>query len=290
MRWISLCVIWLLMLAPTAVKAQEAKPAYEVEFLRDVEYGTGGDEKLMMNVAVPKECPAPRPCVVLIHGGGWMGGKRQDFDGLAREVAAHGYTTATVSYRLAPKHPFPAQVEDVRCSVRYLRAHAEKYGIDPKRIGAAGASAGGHLAMMLGVLDDDDPLQGTGGWADQSSRVQCVVSYFGPTQLIGTFPEASTEILRKFIGGTPAEKEAEYKAASPITYVTRDDPPMLLFQGTKDVLVPHDQATQFADALSEAGVPGRIEILVGANHGWGGAELQRTMAAMRAYFDEHLKK
>ena len=196
-----------------------------------------------------------------------------------------------MGYRLVPKALYPAQIEDVKCAVRYVRAHAEKLGVDPKRLGATGFSAGGHLSMMLGVMGKDDGLEGEGGWADQSSQVNAVVGWFGPTDFINVeFPEASRGIVSKWIGGTREEKKEAYKAASPVTYVSKGDAPTLLIQGTKDVLVPHDQAYRMADALTAAGVPGRVDLILGAGHGWGGAELLRTADAMYAFFDAHLKK
>jgi acetyl esterase/lipase len=227
--------------------------------------------------------------LVYIHGGGWAGGKKADLDKAIRGAAARGYLTVSVGYRLAPKHLFPAQVEDVKCAVRWLRAHADELGIDPERIGAVGFSAGAHLAMMLGFMDKDDGLEGEGGWPDQSSKVQVVVAYFGPTNLDDEYPEVSKNIVKQFIGGTREDKRDVYRRASPATYINSGDSPVLIFQGTSDVLVPHNQAIQIVDALAKAGVPGRIEIMLGANHGWGGQELDRTLEATAEFFDERLK-
>jgi acetyl esterase/lipase len=227
--------------------------------------------------------------VVFILGGGWAGGKKDDLKDAVREAATKGYVAVTVGYRLAPQNLFPAQVEDVKCAVRWLRAHADELQLDSKRIGAIGFSAGAHLAMLVGVMDKNDGLEGNGGWQDQSSKVQAVVAYFGPADLMGEYPPVSQEIVRKFIGGTKAEKAAEYRRASPITYVSSGDAPMLLFQGTNDVLVPYDQAYLMARALTEAKVPGRVELLLGANHGWGGQDLDHTRNETYAFFGKWLK-
>src|SRR5258708_4320036 len=160
----------------------------DVEFRPDVEYGTGGGEKLTLHVALPKTSEGARPGLVFIHGGGWAGGKKDDLKDAIRDAALKGYATVSVGYRLAPKDPFPAQVEDVKCAVRWMRSHADELKLDPKRIGAIGFSAGAHLSMMLGVMDPADGLEGDGGWPDQSSKVQAVVSYFGPTDLLGEYP------------------------------------------------------------------------------------------------------
>jgi acetyl esterase/lipase len=240
-------------------------------------------------LARPEKVEGRLPCVVIIHGGAWRAGNRSGHDQQTWDFAKRGYVSATVSYRFCPKHPFPAQVEDVKCAVRFLREHADKFGLDPERIGAIGFSAGAHLSMMLGVMGKGDGLEGDGGWANQPSQVQAVVSYFGPTDLLADdIPDISKGLLKDFIGGTTQEKPEEHKRGSPITYVSSGDAPMLLFQGTKDPLVPHSQAYKMIDALTAAGVPARAEILVGAGHGWGGKDLERTSSETFAFFDERL--
>lgn len=269
-------------------------PAYadepEIELRPDVEYGTGGDQKLTLHAALPKDEQSTRPGLVFIHGGGWAGGNKNDLKGPIRKAAMKGYVAVSVGYRFAPKNPFPAQVEDVKCAVRWMRAHADELKLDPKRIGAIGFSAGAHLSMMLGVMDKDDGLEGEGGWQDHSSKVQAVVAYFGPTDLLGEYPPVSQEIVRQFIGGTKSEKTAEYRRASPVTYVNAGDAPMLLFQGTNDVLVPYEQAYFMARALSEAKVPGRVELILGAGHGWGGPDLDHTRIETYTFISRWLKK
>jgi acetyl esterase/lipase len=271
--------------------AQDRKsPPEGVEFERDIVYGQGAGEDLRLNLARPKGAAGPLPCIVVIHGGGWSSGRREQHDDLTWKAAQRGYVSATVSYRFAPKHLFPAQVEDVKCAVRFLRAHAEKYGIDPRRIGATGFSAGGHLSLMLGVMGKEDGLEGEGGWADRSSQVNAVVDFFGPTDFVSAeYPPASRGIVRNFLGGGRDDKPEEYRKASPVTYVSKGDAPVLIVQGTKDPLVPHSQAYVMVDALTAAGVPGRADLIVGAGHGWGGLELARTLEVTFAFFDQHLK-
>jgi acetyl esterase/lipase len=274
---------------PYAARAAAAdKP--EVDYKTDVVYGTGGGEELKLDLATPKGLDHAVPAIVVIHGGGWSAGNRTDMALFAKEAAAHGYVGATISYRLAPKHHFPAQIEDVKCAVRYLRAHADELKIDPKRIGAMGVSAGAHLALILGTMDPADGLEGDGGNTDQSSKVQAVVSIVGPVNLVGEFPEISNRIIEVFLGGKPADKQDECRRASPITYVNKGDAPMLLFFGTKDPLVPYDQAFQMTTALTNAAVPARVEMLVGASHGWGGKELERTLKESMSFFDAQLTK
>ncbi len=256
----------------------------------DIVYGQGDGMELQLNLAQPPDSPeVVHPCVVIIHGGAWRAGNRAMHDDLARELAARGYVAATISYRFCPQFTFPAQVEDAKCAVRFLRAHAEEYGIDAERIGAIGFSAGAHLAMMLGTLDADAGMEGDGGWADQSSKVQAVVAFFGPTDLLAEYPAESVRLVSDFIGGSIEDKPAAYQLASPIAHVDRGDAPMMLFQGTRDNLVPWTQATSMADALTKAGVTGRVELLIGKPHGWLGPELIRTLEEGVVFFNEQLK-
>lgn len=274
---------------PPALSAPARPDPTNTLWTSDVVYGRAGDVELQLNLAQPPDSPEViHPCVVIIHGGAWRAGNRAMHDELARELAARGYVAATISYRFCPQFTFPAQVEDAKCAVRFLRAHAEQYGIDAERIGAIGFSAGAHLAMMLGTLDADAGMEGDGGWAGQSSKVQAVVAFFGPTDLLAEYPAESVRLVSDFIGGSIEDKPGAYQLASPIAHVNRGDAPMMLFQGTKDNLVPWTQATSMADALSKAGVTGRVELLIGKAHGWLGPELIRTLEEGVAFFDEVL--
>lgn len=282
------CSLAVVLLAVGAARAAEES---EVEYTPDVTYANVGGEELQMDIAAPKGLDHPVPAVVVIHGGGWSAGKRQDMAAMAKQIAAHGYVAATISYRLAPAHRFPAQIEDVKAAVRYLRANAKELNIDPERIGATGGSAGGHLSLMLGAMDSGDGLEGDGGNLEQSSKVQAVVNYVGPFNLVmDDYTDAQTQILTQFLNGSPQEKIDDCRRASPITYINQGDAPVLSFYGTDDPLIPNDQAYQVAEALDQADVPGRVEVLLGAGHGWGGKQAQRTMAATIDFFDKHLKK
>lgn len=280
--------------APTRGQAEDNTnaAAADVVMQRDIVYGRGGDEALRLNLSRPVDLPKDTalPCVVVIHGGGWRSGDRGGLhDALLNTLARRGYIAVSISYRFAPKYRFPAQVEDAKCAVRYLRAHAGELNIDPQRIGAIGFSAGAHLAMMLGTMDIADGLEGDGGWADHSSKVQAVVAFFGPTDLTARVPDASRHIIEDFIGGTQAEKRDVYRRASPVAYVDEGDAPMLLFHGTRDQLVPYEHAIFMAEALHKANVPGRVELLIGKDHGWLDWELPRTLDQSWAFFDRYLK-
>lgn len=268
-----------------------AEPPADVLFEKDVVYGKGGGVDLKLNLSRPKDVKGDKlPCVVVIHGGGWAAGDKSGHDDLTWKFARAGYVSATVGYRFAPAHVFPAQVNDVKCAIRFLRANSDKYGLDSRRIGAVGFSAGAHLSMMLATMDKEDGLEGDGGSAGESSKVQAAVAYFGPTDLAATdIPERAQSIVKSFIGGTPGEKPLEYRRASPLTYASPSDAPMLLFQGTRDPLVPHTQAYAMLEAMTRYRIPGRVELLANAGHGWGGDELEHTVARTFSFFDQHLK-
>jgi acetyl esterase/lipase len=288
----SVAIIGITCLVATmsVVSSLQAAEA-EVDYKPDITYATVDGEELKLDLASPEGLDHPVPAVVVIHGGGWMGGKRQDMAPIAKQVAAHGYVAPTISYRFAPKHRFPAQIEDVKAAVRYLRAHAKELNIDPEKIGAMGVSAGGHLSMMLGTMDSGDGLEGNGGNPEQSSKVQAVVNYVGPVNLIiDHYTDTQTQILTAFLGGPPKDKVDDCRRASPITYINKGDAPILSFFGTDDPLISYDQAFQITTALDDADVPGRVELLLGASHGWIGKELDRTMGATLSFFDQYLKQ
>lgn len=272
------------LLAP-AVRADEPPVT-----THDIVYTKVGDQELKLDLARPASGDGPFPAVLVIHGGAWRGGDKASSRPLLVQFAQRGYVAISPQYRFCPKETFPAQVHDVKAAVRWLRTHAEEYKVDKDHIGATGFSAGGHLALMLGVTGPDDGLEGDASADAPSSRVQAVVNYFGPTELgAPDIPEVSKPLVKDFLGGTPEEKPEAAQKASPVTFTSKDDPPILTFQGTKDPLVPHTQAFRLTDAQTKAGVAGRVELLVGAGHGWSGDDLKRTLDETFTFFDRHLK-
>jgi acetyl esterase/lipase len=272
----------------------------EVAIEDNITYGKAGDTDLKLDLAQPQG-DGPFPTIVFIHGGGWSGGNRQGYRGQIQEAAKRGYVAATISYRLmqfdqAKKETttatpiFPTQIHDAKAAIRWLRANAQKYHVIPDRIGVTGGSAGGHLSLLVGLTDPASNLEGDSGYPDQSSRVQAVVNVFGPTEMVGCYEKSSVAwIFRLFMGGTPSEAAERYKAASPVTYVSKDDPPVLTLHGDKDALVPVEQATLLDEKMKAAGASHTLMVFQGQGHGFGGEYNQKAWDATWEFFDRHLK-
>ena len=175
----------------------------QVVLEKGIEYSNPDNQHLQLDMARPSTASGPLPAIICIHGGGFRAGSRDGYLGLIQQLAGRGYVAVTVSYRLAPKYPFPAAVHDVKAAVRWLRANAKKYNIDPNRIGATGGSAGGHLALYLGVTGDVAAIEGDGGNAGPSSAVQCVVNVYGPSDFTKSYGKSvdAAEVLPLFLGG-----------------------------------------------------------------------------------------
>jgi acetyl esterase/lipase len=258
----------------------------------DLVYGQGGGEELRLDLFAPRDQEGPFPAVVLLHGGGWTFGGKGDCRSMCREIAAQGYVAVTVDYRLSPKYKFPAQIEDVKCAVRWLRANARLYHVNPQAIGAIGSSAGGHLALLAGLTQPADGLEGEGGHPEQSSTVQAVVNLYGPTDLSrNNWPAPLEKVLSEFVGGNRDQLGVAYWTASPLAYVRKGGPPVLTIHGTADPVVPYDQATLLDSALRSAGLTSSLVSLKDKGHGdWSPEEWQRCTALIVAFTDKHLKR
>lgn len=278
-----------LLVSATACHAQ-INPKVVIE--RDVKYGAAGERALLLDVVRPRETPKePMPVVVFVHGGGWAGGDRKQGVPLLVPLAEEGYFCVSVGYRLTGEAIWPAQIHDCKAAVRWLRANAKKYHLNPDKIGAWGGSAGGHLAAMLGTSGGVKELEGSSGSPGQSSRVACVLNWFGPTDLVAAWKDPTVAgwvkaLLDKLAGGPAAEKLEVLRAASPVTYVTKDDPPILTMHGTKDAIVPIAQARILDEAMKKAGADSTLVVVEGGGHGFGG---QEVFARVRAFFARHLR-
>jgi acetyl esterase/lipase len=244
-------------------------PERQYTVISDVQYCTGSGKPLLMDVYIPKQRNrTPTPAVLWIHGGGWARGDKNGNSG-ALLLANQGFVTASLFYRLSGDSPFPADIEDCKCAIRYLRANAARYGIDPDRIGVAGASAGGHLAELVATADRSAGLEGEGGWQDVSSRVQAASAYAGVSDFtVGEmqFQQHTGKVVVKLFRGTEKEKPQLYRKASPIFYVSKGDPPLLLVQGEADELVPVDQSIRMAEAYRRADLPVELIVVQHAGH------------------------
>lgn len=248
----------------------------DVDVRRDVVFGTGGGRDLTMHIVMPKErSETPAPAYVWIHGGGWQGGTKDGGVGQVTPLVRKGFVGATIEYRLTGEAAFPAQIEDCKCAIRYLRAHADQYNIDVDRIAVGGSSAGGHLVALLGTSGGIKELEGDGGWADQSSTVQAVVDLYGPTDFATFVTTPGYESHNrdgspesKLLGGGEVTQLTEgIKRVNPITYVDADDPPFLIIHGSNDRTVPLNQSELLHKALQAAKVESKLHVIEGAGHG-----------------------
>lgn len=270
----------------------QSAPA-DTQFIRDLAYIANGGERNTLDLYLPAGATNPLPVIVWVHGGAWRAGSKEHCP--ARRLVAQGYAVASVNYRLSQHAVFPAQIEDCKAAIRWLRSHAGEYQLDPKRFAAWGSSAGGHLVALLGTTGDATEFD-KGAHLDHSSRVQAVVDWFGPTDFtqMSRFsptnapinhdaPDAPEALL---IGGAVQANKDKAARANPITYVTPGDPPFLIMHGNRDNVVPYQQSELLRDALQKAGVPVTFKIIEGAGHGFGGPEVDR---AVNEFLARHLK-
>lgn len=258
---------------------------------KGIEYANPDDQHLQLNLARPKTGDGPFPAIVCIHGGGFRAGKRESYDGLIVRLAEQGYVAITVTYRLAPKYQFPAAVHDTKAAVRWLRANAAKYKIDPSRIGTTGGSAGGHLAQFLGVTAGVKEFEGDGGNPAESSAVACVVNVYGPSDFTKSYGKSvdAAEVLPLFLGGNLEKARKLHLKASPLYWVTPVAAPTLCIHGTLDKYVAHEQAVWLVDKMNAAGAEAELLTLEGAGHGFKGKDAETADKALMAYFNKKLK-
>jgi acetyl esterase/lipase len=265
------------MLAPPAGAADS------VRVKNDVTYRKVDGEKLALDVYGPAKKGKDRPAVVVIHGGGWRGGDKRLFADQGNQLAESGFVAFSVNYRLAPAHPYPAAVDDVEAAVEWVRKHADDYGVDPKRIGALGGSAGAHLTGMLATVGDSA--------RDRGHRIAAAVSWSGPMDFrnAGTpgSPSNARGAVQTFLGCAPDACPDKYAEASPITHVDKTDAPMLLVNSTME-LVPQAQAGTMKAALDEAGVANQAIILPGRAHSR--AYANRVWDETVTFLENYLKK
>jgi len=296
-RWLSVAFATV-VLSPVAAQPRMQRPhrapTTDAAVQRDLVYEHVDGRAVQLDLYSPKQASGPLPVIIWLHGGGWNRGRKEGHNP-ALNLVDGGYAVASVNYRLTEMAPFPAQIEDCKAAVRWLRANASRYNLDANRIGVWGFSSGGHLAALLGTSGGLKELEGNGENMSYSSRVQAVCVVSGPTNLVQLYQDATgpsgaqmnpkVKPALEGLIGVPVE-ENKARTASPISYVSKDDPPFLIIQGENDVTVPASMARSFFAALKAAGVDATLEIAPGRGHGAGG---RKFLPMIKAFFDKHLK-
>jgi acetyl esterase/lipase len=281
----------LFLFALTSLRGADLDVPSNVLFETDIEYSNPDGQHLQLNIARPKDGDGPFPAILCVHGGGFRAGSREGYNSLCIKLAQHGYVAATVTYRLAPKYQFPAAIFDTKAAVRWMRANAAGYHIDPLRVGVTGGSAGGHLAQFLGVTANVKEFEGDGGNASQSSAVACVVNFYGPSDFTKSYGKSvdAAQVLPLFLRGDLDQQRLRHIRASPLNWVTPDAAPTLLVHGTEDKYVAYEQALWMRDRLQSCGVEVQLLTMEGAGHGFKGEVEEKAEQAMIEFFDKHLK-
>lgn len=287
----------LALLAALALAATGAAQPATFTVHRDVEYARPGGLPQRLDLYVP-DGAGPWPLLVWVHGGGWSGGdKALNQAGVQVRQASRGYAVASVNYRLSGVASHPAQVHDVKAAIRWLRGHAAEYGIDPARVGIWGSSAGGHLAALVGTSGSVEALEGPGN-PGVSSTVSAVVDWYGPSDLPSMQAQglpcsgdhaSATSPEGRMLGCAVAACPETAREASPITWVSADDPPFFIVHGTADCTVPPLQSLTFHDALLAAGVDSTLTMIEGGGHGGPQWTDATRLAALEAFLDGRVR-
>jgi acetyl esterase/lipase len=290
-RWLLSLVVLINMTGSSPAQGLRPSVPDGAKAHRDLEYVQGGHERQRLDLYVPENADKPLPVIVWVHGGAWLAGNK-DSGGPALTFVRRGYAVASINYRLSQHARFPAQIEDCKAAIRWLRANAKTYNLDPDHIGVWGASAGGHLVALLGTSGDVKELEGKEGTGGQSSRVQAVVDWFGPTDVtkMGGGHDGPDSPEAKLLGGPVQENKEKAERANPIAYVSKDDPPFLILHGDKDPTVPFSQSELLEEALRKAGLDVTFRPVKGAGHGGREFSSEENRKLVEEFFDKHLKK
>ncbi len=287
------CVFLLTLLVGTATAQQPPKVPDDVELLRNVEFGKGGNQTLTMHILRPKTLPKePMPVLVYINGSAWGRDNKDLAIGRLIATAQQGYFGVTIQVRTSGEAAFPAQIEDSKCAIRFLRAKAKDYHLDTNRIGVWGDSSGGHLAALVGTTANVKELEGKGGWPEFSSRVHAVCAMCPAVDFLAPdWPERHNTGPNgpafKLLGGDPRKDKVDLaRKASPLTYITKDSPPFFIVHGDNDTTVPYSQGELLLDALKKAGVNATLYTIKGGNHA---SPHQYDKTVLKEFFDKQLK-
>jgi acetyl esterase/lipase len=294
-------ILFTLLVTLSIAEAQSPQPPplpAGVKAMRDLAYVEKGHERQKLDLYLPEKADGPLPLIIWVHGGGWQNGTKDGCPPLRGGYLDRGYAVASIGYRLSQHAVFPAQIEDCKSAIRWLRAHAKEYGLDPNRFGVWGSSAGGHLVALIGTSGDVKAFD-VGANLDQSSRVQAVCDYYGPTDFTQMDAHAvpgaalkhddANSPEAKLIGGPVQANKEKAAQASPLTYVSKDDPAFLIVHGDKDPAVPIHQSELLFAALKKDGVSVHFHTIHGAGHGGPGFNAAPVPEMVTTFFDQKLK-
>ncbi|SKA90612.1 Acetyl esterase/lipase [Prosthecobacter debontii] len=269
-----------------------------IEAKLDLPYADTENPRQRLDLYLPKlrKTDKPLPVVVFIHGGGWRNGdKATGANNVGRYVTSGEYAGVSIGYRLTGEARWPAQIHDCKAAIRWIKAHAQEYNLNPEKIGVWGSSAGGHLVSMLGTSGDVKELEGTlGKHLDQNSKVACVANYYGPENFLTMIRQPSQIDRTKgaeypealLLGGAVPEREETAREASPVTHVSAGDAPFFTAHGTEDPLVPFAQGEEVHEALKKAGVPSILQQMTHGGHGFRSELLDQRL---KQFFDKYLR-
>lgn len=245
-----LLIALLILLTPIAIAQSSHK--FTTGLQEDILIGEVDGVSLSINIALPEiNINKPRPALVYIHGGGLIKGNKNKFNKQLTKMAMGGVVSASVMYRFAPDHRFPAAIEDVKSAIRFLKAHSQELNVDPKRIILLGVSAGAYLATMVGVTGNNDGFSDNGLYPDFDSSVAGVISYSGSLADFSKTEYQNFRLVKRFVNLNEPDKNKALVAISPITYLDKDDPPFFLTHGSADEVVPVEMTRDFALELKK---------------------------------------
>lgn len=273
-----LCLLLLpFLFACAATRPDEVQPVVNA----NIPYRQIDGQTLLLDVYSPaSRAGSPRPALILLYGGGWASGAKEEMADLARYFAGQDFVCLAINYRpaWAQGNKYPAQLEDAQQAVTWLRQHADTYHVDPNAVGALGYSAGGHLASLLGV-------------APPPAGVQAVVNIYGPSDLTASFPQETTEIISHFMGGPAQDLPEQYRQASPAWRITEQTAPFLIFHGDADAVVPVEQSRTFHQKLRQASVDATYIEFPGEGHGFSQPDNVETFLRESVKFlNQHLRR
>lgn len=280
-----------ILLAIVALCLAACKPETpSIKIHESISYCKGGEQTLLLDLIEPVDRSVKHPAIIFVHGGGWASGSRHDFRSLMLGVVPKGFVAVSVDYRLSQTAKFPAQIEDVKCAVRWLRAHADEYGVNPHKIAAVGGSAGAHLVALLGTARE---FEGRGGYAEQSSQIQAMVLHGGVYDLSPAFVEKSIHAGSRnnvfaLLGARAQDNPQLYASASPIHWVTSTAVPSLILHGEEDPIVSVEQSRSMDTKLKAVGAKSELLVIPESGHMDFGKDPDKVSQVFFGFLHKHL--